>query len=205
MVLGRFVDADAVSLLLVLAGGRVFVTPSIIEPLETPPFFQQPIAEFARGIFAAQRDLSRSHHATRVQRRTAFYQAVGTAWVPVVLSPAELQQARFFAARGLQQAKAIDPAIRSKRVDGGEAECAAVAVMRGWTLWTDDSAIIAVLAALHPGHRIERISDLLVRGVKQGLLTCRDAASLYNDIFVKQLGLYSKVSIHCQGADIVVR
>lgn len=199
MVLGRFVDADAVALLLALAGGTVFVTPSIIAPQETPPFVQQPVAEFAKGIFAAQRDLSRSLYATRVQRRMAFYQAVGAAWVPVDLSYEELQHAQFFVSGGLQQARALDPTIKSRRVDAGEAECAAVAIMRGWTLWTDDSAMINVLAVLHPGHPVERISDLLVRGVKQGLLTCQDAATLYNDIFVKQLGLYSKVSIHCQG------
>jgi hypothetical protein len=205
MVLGRFVDADVVPLLLALAGGRVFVTPSIIEPQETPPFVQQPIAEFAKGIFAAQRDLSRSLHAVRVQRRTAFYQAMGVAWTPVALSPAELQQAQFFASRALQRAKAIDPTIKSKRVDGGEAECAAVAVMRGWALWTDDRAIIDVLATLYPGHRIERISDLFARAVLQGFIKCRDAADLYNNTFVGQLGLYSRISLYCKAGKIVAR
>ncbi len=206
MVLGRFVDAGVDSLLAALSGGRVFVTPTILDPREAPPFRQQPRAEFAKGIFAAQRDLARPFHDTRVRRRTAFYGASGSIWQPVTLSPTELALAAHFAAPAtLRQARTIQPAIRAKRIDAGEAECAAVAVTRGWVLWTDDAAIIDALAVLHPGHPVERISHLLVRAVRQGLIACQDAADLYNVEFVGQLGLYSRVTLHCHGERIVVR
>jgi hypothetical protein len=51
MVLAMFVDAGLVDLLAALAGGNLFVSPTILDPDETPPFSQQPIAEFARGTF----------------------------------------------------------------------------------------------------------------------------------------------------------
>jgi len=205
MVLGRFVDAGAVPLLAALAGGRVFVTPTILDPQERPPFVRQPTAEFAKGIFAAQRDLSRPLFATRVQRRTAFYGAVGSAWDSVALSSSELAQARFFESRAaFLQAKSANPTIKRRRVDAGEAECAAVAVTRGWALWTDDAAIIDVLAALHPGHSVERVSDLLSRAVREALLACEEAADLYNRVFKGTLGLWTRLTLVCHNGQIAV-
>ena len=98
---------------------------------------------------------------------------------------------------------AIDPSIRVKKVDRGEAECAAVALIRKWTLWTDDAAIVALLAALHPGHPVERISDLLVRGVRTGLIACQSAADLYNNVFKGQLNLWTRLVLSCQGVNLV--
>jgi hypothetical protein len=206
MVLAMFVDADRVPLLSALAGGSVYVTPSVIDPAETPPFARQPVAEFARGVFAAQRDLSQPHLATRVQRRTAYYRVVGTAWRTVSLSLSELQLARFFASPAAREAaRRADPTLRVKRVGAGEAEAAAIAVSRDWTLWSDDADIINLLAALHPGQPIERISDLLIRSVRQGFLTCQEAADLYNGVFSDTLNLWTTYSLVCDNGEVTIQ
>jgi hypothetical protein len=206
MVLAMFVDADRVPLLSALARGSVHVTPSVIDPAETPPFARQPVAEFAKGIFAAQRDLSQPLYAVRVQRRTAFYRAVGAAWRPVDLSYSELQQARYFAAPAAREAARLaDPMLKVKRVSAGEAEAAAVAVSRGWTLWSDDAAIVNLLAALYPGQPVERISDLVMRAAQEGLLPCHEAADLYNDMFKRILGLWTTRTLICDSGQVRIR
>ena len=206
MVLAMFVDADRAPLLSALAAGSVQVTPSVIDPAETPPFARQPVAEFAKGIFAAQRDLSQQLHATRVQRRTAFYRAVGAAWRPVTLSYSELQQARYFASTAAREAARLaDPTLKVKRVSAGEAEAAAVAVARGWTLWSDDAAIVNLLAALYPDHPVERISDLVIRSAQEGLQPCQEAADLYNDTFKGTLGLWTTRTLICDNDQVLIR
>lgn len=206
MVLAMFVDAGRAPLLSALAGGSLYVTPSVIDPAEVPPFVRQPVAEFAKGIFVAQRDLSYSLHATRVQYRTAFYQSVDTAWHPVILSRSELQQTRFLTSPAARlAARQTDPTLKVRRIGAGEAESAAVAVNRGWTLWSDDAAIVNVLATLHPGHPVERISDLIIRAAAEELIGCNEAASLYNDVFRDTLGLWTTRTLVCLDGRVIIR
>lgn len=206
MVLAMFVDAGHTGLLAALAGGSVRVPPTVIHPNEVPPFDRQPAAEFAMGLYNAQRDLLSPLHAMRVQRRTAFYQAVGTAWRPVFLSPAEIQQTRYFVSSAARQAvRRIDPTLRVKRIQAGEAEAAAVAVTRGWTLWTDDLAMVNILSILHPDCKVERIGALLMRAVHEGLLGCQEAADLYNDVFKRTLRLWTTITLVCNGGRLTSR
>ena len=205
MVLAMFVDADRVLPLSALAGGSVYATPSVIDPAEMPPFARQPVAEFARGIFAAQRDPSQSRYATRIQRRTAFYQAVGSSWSPVSPSLSEVRLAHYFASPAARAAsRQANPTFKARRIGAGEAESAAVAVTRGWTLWSDDAAIINFLAVLHPDHPVERISDLLIRAAREGLLGCQEAADLYNDVFRDTLGLWTTYALVCDGGQVIM-
>lgn len=206
MVLAMFVDADRAPLLSALAAGSLYVTPSVIDPAETPPFARQPVAEFAMGIFAAQRDLSQPLYATRVQRRTAFYRAVGAARRPVSLAYTELQNARYFASPAAREAARLaDPVLKVKRVSAGEAEAAAVAVARGWALWSDDTAIVNLLAALYPGHPVKRISDLVIRAAREGLLPCQEAADLYNEVFKGTLGLWTTRTLICASGQVLIK
>ena len=206
MVLAMFVDADHAALLATLASGRLFVTPSVIDPDETPPFSAQPTAEFARGAFSFQERLGDPLTAVRLHRRTAFYLDVDTRWMPVTLSAEELQQAERFAPPATwSAAEAMEPTRRIKRVGRGEAECAAVAITRGWTLWSDDAAIIDLLAVLHPEQPVERISDLLVRAAREGLLGYCEAATLYNEVFRDTLGLWTTRTLDCGDDEVVVR
>jgi hypothetical protein len=206
MVLAMFIDADRGALLTALAPGSLFVPPSIVDPAERPPFARQPTAEFARGAFYFQQRLGRPLDAVRLNRRTAFYSGIDVHWRPVLLSPAELQLAASFVDPATwRRAETANPAVQIKKVDRGEAECAAVAVTRGWTLWSDDAAIVDLLAALHPGCHIERISDLLARAAREGLITRQEAADLYNNVFKGMLGLWTKRSLACQQGHVVVQ
>jgi hypothetical protein len=206
MVLAMFVDAGHAALLPALAAGRLFVTPSVINPAEAPPFAQQPLAEFARGAFTLQERLGHPLAAVRFHRRTAFYLDVGHAWAPATPSLEELLIQETFASPATwAAAEAREPARRIKRVDRGEAECAAVAIARGWTLWTDDAAILDLLAVLHPDQSVERISDLLVRAVREGLLGCHEAAALYNGVFRDTLGLWTTRTLACDNDQVIVR
>lgn len=80
-----------------------------------------------------------------------------------------------------------------------------MAVIRGWTLWSDDTAIVDLLAALHPGQPVERISDLLAWAVREGLVGCQDAADLYNNVFKGTLGLWTTRALACEQGQVVVR
>nr|MBA2596703.1 hypothetical protein [Chloroflexia bacterium] len=102
-------------------------------------------------------------------------------------------------------AEARDPARRIKRISRGEAECAAVAIARGWTLWSDDAAILDLLAVLHPAQSVELISDLLVRAAQAGLLGCQEAADLYNAVFRDTLGLWTTRTLDCERGAVIVR
>jgi hypothetical protein len=206
MVLAMFVDTGHAALLRALAADRLFVTPSIIDPAEVPPFPSQPTAEFAQGAYYFQERQGNPLAAVRLNRRTAFYLDVDTAWTPATLSTEELQQADLFASPATwAAAEARDPGRRIKRVSRGEAECAAVAVTRGWTFWTDDAAILDLLAVLHPAQPVERISDLLIRAAREGLLGCQEAAELYNDVFRDTLELWTTYSLVCDNGQVILQ
>jgi hypothetical protein len=201
-----FVDAGHAALLPALAADRLFITPSVINPAETPPFVQQPLAEFARGAFTLQERQGNPLAAVRFHRRTAFYLDIGHAWTPVTLSLEELFiQERFASPATWAAAEVREPTRRIKRVDRGEAECAAVAIARGWTLWTDDAAILDLLAVLHPEQPVERISDLVIRAAREGLFGCQEAAALYNEVFRDTLGLWTTRTLVCDDGEVVMR
>jgi hypothetical protein len=200
VILAMFVDAGAAALLPALAAGSVAVTPSILDPVERPPFRRPPIAEFAKGLYEAQQRQHDPLMAARAQRRTAFYAAdAAGAWRPVSLSEDELRLAQELRTADTRaKARAVAPDYRARRVDPGEAECAAVAIARAWTLWSDDQAIVGLVRALYPDVRVERLCGLLVRAVAEGLIACPDARRLYNDVFKGELNLWSPLTIHCE-------
>lgn len=199
-----FVDAGYTSLLSALAGGSLFVTPTVLDESEIPPFVLQPSSEFSRGIFHAMERQSELHYARRVQRRTAFLTSEAPVWQSVQLSMAELRQAHYFTtALARNHAKQANPSARIRRISQGEAECAAVAATRGWVLLTDDNAIVNLINALFPGHPVERISDMLIRAAHEGLIACQDAADLYNNVFKGSLSLWSSLSARCCNGQLV--
>ncbi len=198
MVLAMFVDGGQLELLAALANGHLFVTPTVANVDELPPYADEPVAEFARGLFWSQGKASPLHN-NRVSRRTTFFQAAGVQWTPVTLTVAELIDAqRLLHPATRAEARAINPAFKYKRIGLGEAEAAAVALSRSWPLWSDDAAIVGMLAALHPGQPVERIGRLLIRAVAERLLGCDEAAHLYNVTFKQDLGLWTSVTLRCQ-------
>lgn len=206
VVLAMFVDAGRAELLSEVGAGQVFVPPSILDPQETPPFVQQPTAEFARGAFSLQQRMGLPFEEVRLSRRMAFYLDQGKVWQPVLLSVDELRETdNLLNPATWALASVADASVRVKRIDRGEAECAAVAIARNGTLWTDDAAIVALLSSLYPDQPVERISDLLVRGVEERLISCSDAAMLYNVEFKDHFSLWTTLTLGCDDERLVRR
>ena len=66
----------------------------------------------------------------------------------------------------------------------GGAACVAIAIERRWTLVTEDSDALRMLARLRPkqNHRSEQIRELLVRAAKRKLLTKEAANGIYAEM-----------------------
>jgi predicted nucleic acid-binding protein len=204
MVLAMFVDAGQAQLLSDLASAGLNITPTILEPEECPPFSNPPTSEFAKGIYEAQSNRVAGIDDQRIQLRTAFIQS--NSWQPVDLLDEELKLAYYLQSRQARDvARARASGFRYKRIHPGEAECAAVAINRGWELWTDDGGIVGLVRALYPDCQVVRTCALLVRAVQRGLIPCADAAHLYNTVFRVQLGLRTSVSLRCDGEQATCR
>ena len=199
VVLAMLVDADQVALFQALAGGTLYLTPSILDPYERPPFSGSPASEFAKGLYTAHRDPGDPRLAARLRLRTAFYDLQARVWQPVSISLEELRLAgRLTSATTRQAARRAKPGLKVRRIDPGEAECAAVAIHRGWRLWSDDSAIVDLVRVLYPTCEVERLCGLLVRAVEEALIPCDDAARLYNEVFKSELNLWSSLFLRCE-------
>jgi hypothetical protein len=200
MVLAMFVDAGRAELLPQLADGPICLTPTILDPSEQPSLAMRPQSEFARGLHRAEQNRADPLSARRYARRAHFL-TQQESWQPIELSRDELRLAHTLTMEETRRrVRKIDPAFKSRRIDPGEAECAAVAISRDWTLWSDDQAIISLIRALKPYCQVERICGLLERAVSERLMICPDAAHLYNDIFKGELNLWTKLSLYCDGA-----
>jgi hypothetical protein len=203
VILSVFVDTGQGPLLAALAG-QLWVTPTILDPLELPPFSIPPTAEFSKGLYNATQDLADARKAERAQQRSRFFAAGDKFWQAVELSGSELALAMYLVSKQAREdaqniLAARGQVLKAKRVDPGEAECAAVAVSRGWRLFSDDGGIYGLLKALYPTHPVERSCGLLVQAVRAGLLPCKDAAVLYNDVFKKQWTLHTTLEFRCIG------
>lgn len=201
VVLAMFVDAGRADLLYDLACDDVALTPSILDPLERPSFTQRPGSEFGRGLWEAQQQPGALLMDERIKLRTAFYRGRATGlWNSITLTVEDLQLANYLASRPAREAAhEVDPDYRARRVDPGEAECAAVAINRGWVLWSDDSGIVGLERALYPDCTVERLCGLLVRAVHTSHVPCTEAAHLYNTEFKQRLQLWSTLALHCDG------
>lgn len=208
MVLAMFVDAGQTALLPALAGRSVHLSPSILDPNEGPPYLNEPVAEFARGIHRLQGLASTSAvHDRRLAARTRFFLDQPGLWTPEPPTPGELEYARYLTSKEARAlAKARNPQLRLGRADPGEAECAAIAVSRsGWRLWSDDSGIVPLVRTLHPECTVERTCALVARAVNEGLLTFAQGHELYEHTFKVELGLHTSVSLGWQDGQALCR
>ena len=201
VVLAMFVDAGKANLLYELAGGEIRLTPSVLDPNEGFPLTQRPSNEFGRGLWEAQRRAGEPLMDERAKQRSAFIRAQAHGlWLPAVLTENDLLLADEFTARSTREAaRAVDPNYRARRVDPGEAECAAVAINRGWALWSDDTGIVGLVRALYHDCTVERLCGLLMRAVDEDRMPCEDAAHLYNLVFKQALNLWSSLELVCRG------
>ncbi|GIW31498.1 MAG: hypothetical protein KatS3mg071_1672 [Meiothermus sp.] len=73
----------------------------------------------------------------------------------------------------------------------GEAEAAAIAITRGWTLLADDQAICDLLRCLYPQVPVLRTCALLELAVRAGHISCKKAAHLFNEV-LPTMGFYAR-------------
>jgi len=187
-----FVDSGNSALLSALAGGEIYLSPSILDASEWPFGGNKPTSEFLRGMarFSELKDpLSR----LRYERRELYLQHPSGLWLRADPDLSELKLADTLASREeRQRAKAKDSSLKVAKIDLGEAECAALALNRGWQFWSDDSGMVPLLRTLYPAVQVERTCALVARCINDGLLTFAQGHDLYEVIFKGQLELRSR-------------
>jgi hypothetical protein len=212
-VLVNFVHAGAADLLTAITQGHLYLPPAILDPAEV----QEPLStwesfvprsEVLRPLHRA-RELERQHeklpepgqvsddlrHYRRIAPHLeAFARRLGERWLPAEPTPDESRLAASLASKNVRQpARAKCPQLKGRvELDAGEAEVAAVAVKRGWTMLIDDQAAVQLVNCLYPQVPIFRTCGLLRHAVERGLLPCADAADLFNHVISEELGFYAR-------------
>ena len=183
-VLVNFVDAGQAELLFRIAGGPVYVAPSVVDPSEVPPFETEPRAETNRFLYSHEGD---ADHLERWCNRLSFVlEKHGEFWQQAELSDELL-------ARALGYKKRF-PGMRER---DGDAESLVLAEANGWVLLCDDTDLRKAARSL--GVVVRRTCGLLLMAVEAGFLTCAEAVTLYNTIMVEQNHFYSHVRIDPDG------
>jgi len=174
-VLSNFVDAGLSDLLYQLAGGPIYIAPSVLDPMELPPYSGQPRAEFAKGLFKAGFKKADSRMARRYFNRMDFVKQHGVLW-----QPAQLNLVTFRKRLEIEQ-MAAQPSPQ-------DAESLAFAKLNDWVLLTDDSPLATLAEEM--GVTVFRTCSLLVLAVKNGLIECFAAANSFNQVMVDEMGFY---------------
>ncbi len=194
-LLNNFVHSGSAYLLDRLLRGPVRLSPVVLDIGETllPAVPQvEPASEFLKPLWMSRYP----EHAT--YRGIApfiqdFALSAGELWEPAEPGKDELALAAYFSSKRVR-ADVQDkcPRIRRTRVElhPGEAEAAAIAVSRGWTFLTEDQASVELVQCLYPEVPVLRTCSLLMQAVKQGYLSCEEAADLFNQRIVDELGLW---------------
>jgi len=178
-VLVNFVDAGQAELLFQIAGGPVYVAPSVVDPNDLPPFRSRPRAETNRFLYEHEGNPGFSE---RWHRRLAFIKAQGVLWHQAQLDPSLLTRAFDYKRR-----------FRKLKRRDGDVESLVLAEASGWILLCDDTALCEAARSL--GVVVHRTCGLLLMAVEAGFLTCAEAAELYNVIMIEQNRFYSRVRI----------
>lgn len=119
-----------------------------------------------------------------ISQRKAYLGKHGVLWVSTTLTPAELQLVSQLG----QQCKKL----KNRR---GDLEALALAISQGYLLLTDDGGLRE--EATGRGVRVKGSCGLLEQAVVMNFLTCQEAARIYNEVFTKELGLYTNLTFVC--------
>ena len=208
MLLVVFVDGGAASLLPALAGGSIFLSPSILNPYEPTDDVHEGGSEFVAGMRRYRRQGDPAS-LTYLGRRMAFCERPSGLWTPAEPTASELELALRLRRRETREQARTEaarqklPVLRVARIDPGEAECAALAITREWRFWSDDSGMVPLLRALYPQVLVERSGALVARAINEGLLSYVDGRHLYEDVFKTELNLYSRAVLRWDGRQAV--
>ena len=174
-VLSNFVDAGLAPLLFGMVGGPIYIPPSILDPMELPPYSSLPKPEFAKGLFKAQLKLGDVRMARRYYHRIDFIKQLGVLWQPAFLN--------FVTSR-----RRFEIEQMSAQLNPQDAESLAFAELNSWVLLTDDGPLASL--AGHLGVHVLRTCGLLKLAVKNGLIGCSAAADSFNRVMVEEMGFY---------------
>ncbi len=182
-VLAPFVDSGHAELLYEIAG-PVLAVPSIIDPdltrLKTTPDWRE-LPDFVRYIAKPSPPPQEV-----IERRLAYLEKHGEFWYQEPLSFDELYL--------VEKYKTVYKEELQEK--SGDLETLAVAKRRRGIILTNDDGLS--LAAQKEGVQAFFPCFLLVLAVQWGLISCPDAENLYNNVFVGQLGLWSKKRLRCE-------
>lgn len=189
-VLSNFVHAGASDLLALVTGEPLRLGPTVLDPDEATRALDAGVrlaSELLRPVERITQGAANTSHLSMPHLET-FVQARGGLWLPVELTAEELALAERLRSPELVAEAKNRCGLRGRlRLDAGEAEAAAIAIRRGWALLTDDRAAIEVLACLHPEIQTHRSCALAGRAAQMGLVSCREAARLFNEVMVDEL------------------
>lgn len=174
-VLSNFVDAGLAPLLFGIVGEPIYISPSILDPMELPPYSSLPKAEFAKGLFKAQLKMGEARMARRYSHRIEFIKQLGVLWQPAFLN--------FMTSR-----RRFEIEHMSAQLSPQDAENLAFAELNSCVLLTDDGALASL--AGHLGVHVLRTCGLLKQAVKNGLIGCSAVADLFNRVMVEEMGFY---------------
>ncbi len=195
-LLNNFVHSASVYVLDQLLKKPVQLSPTVLNVEETllPDFPRtEPASEFLKPLYMAGLP-GHSEYKKIAPFIQSFALSAGGLWEPVEPSRDELILAARLRSKTIRtEVRRVCPNISRRKVelDPGEAEAAAIAIRRGWTFLTEDQASAELLGCLYPTVPVRRTCTLLIHAAEQGLLTCEEAAALFNKRIVDQLGFWA--------------
>lgn len=119
-----------------------------------------------------------------IQERRKFVQKHGKLWV---VTPLTLREEQFVIE--------LSQSCKKLRRRRGDLEVLVLGWQRKYTILTDDHSLRK--EAQQRGVTVMGSCGLLMKVVQQGILTCKQAADLYNHVFKRELGLFSTLEFRC--------
>lgn len=183
VVVNYFLSVGAFDVLAQLLGGAVYVPRSVFDPDEPEDVVDNAVSELGAGLRLHRRRTADEKIPAvlreRSERALPHFEtlpslATSGRLVALELSEDEL---RLFA-----KLRNVDYVRQFARVAGlgrGEAAALAIAHTRGYGLATDDQDVIAVANGIDPELPIHRIRELLLRAVRERLVTSSQARALH--------------------------
>lgn len=189
-LLSNFVFPGQAHLLQRLIDGPVFISPAVLDPSESvlANFEHPPRCEFLKTLYEISGQAG-ERYASAAPFIRSFAGSAGTQWASVDLSLEELELAAEFSERAIWSGITGVPSKYTKKgLGAGEAEACAVAATRGWTLLIDDQAAVELMTGLGYDVPCIRTCMLLTHAVHTGLISCPEAANLFNNQIVDFFG-----------------
>ncbi len=195
-VLNNFVHSGKSFLLGRILGSPVHVSPSVIDVDQLPlrrfsaRELPDPRCDFLQPIYMST-VAGYHHYGKRGSYASSFLADRGKLWEHAMPTAEEVTLANRLRKGNLDKDLAAERPHKARlvhRLGAGEAEAAAIAVCREWTLLTDDWATAGVVSTSYPTIVTLGTCDLLVYAADRGLLPCAEAADLYNRHIGAQLG-----------------